>query len=58
MLLLIDADGNDVRLIQQNIRRHQHGVIHQTHIDIIRMAGAFILELGHAGKFARVRDGI
>ena len=58
MLFLVDPDGHVVRLIQQNIRRHQNGIVHEPHVDIIGMLLRFILKLRHAFHFADVGDGV
>ena len=58
MLFLIDTDGNYIRLIKKNICRHQYGIVHQPHIDIIGVFQAFIFELRHAGKFPGIGYGI
>ena len=58
MLFLIDADGHVIRLIQQNIRRHEHGIIHEPHVDIIGMLLRFILKLRHALHFPHVGERI
>ena len=48
MLLLVAADGDVVRLVEQNVRRHQRGVGEQTAVDILCVLGALVLELRHA----------
>ena len=35
VLLLVAADGNVVRLIEQNVRRHQGGVGEQAAVDVL-----------------------
>ena len=52
MLLLVDADRNNVCLVQQNIGCHQYRVGKEPRIDVVRMLLGFVLELRHAGKFA------
>ena len=58
VLFLVCADGHERRLVQKNVCRHEHGVVHEPHIDVFGMLGALVLELRHARKFARVSDGI
>ena len=58
MLLLILTNGNQVRLIQQDIAGHEAGVCKQTCIDIIRILCRFILELGHTAKLTEHRVAI
>ena len=58
MLLLIRADGHQIGLIEQNIRRHQHGVIKQARVDVVRVLGALVLVLGHAGKLAHIGEAV
>ena len=52
MLLLVAAHGHQIRLIQQNIRRHQSRIGEQARVDVVRVLGRLILELGHAAQFA------
>ena len=54
VLLLIRANRDKLRLIQQNIGGHQAGIGEQSGVDVFRMLGGFILELRHAGKFAEL----
>ena len=58
MLALVEPDGHYVGLVKEYIRRHQHGVVHKPHIDIIRMPARFILELRHTLHFADVSKGV
>ena len=53
VLFLVDADGNDVGLIQKNIGCHKCGICEKSRIDIIRMLCGLILELSHSGKLAK-----
>lgn len=48
VLLLVAADGDVVRLVEQNVRRHQCGVGEQTAVDVLCVLGALVLELRHA----------
>ena len=50
VLLLIDTNGNNVGLIEQNISRHKHGISEKTCVDVVGMLLGFILELSHARK--------
>ena len=54
VLLLIFANRYLVSLIQQNVCRHQHRIVKQTGVDVFRVAGGFILELGHAAQLAEI----
>ena len=58
VLALVDANRHDVRLIQQNVRRHQNGVIHQPHVDVLGVLGALILELRHALHLPHIGEGV
>ena len=51
MLCLVGPHRHIVRLIQQNIRCHQRGIGEQTRVDVIRVFGGLVFELGHAGQF-------
>ena len=52
MLLLVTADGDIVRLIEQDVRRHQGGVGEQAAVDVLGVFGALVLELRHARELA------
>ena len=52
MLLLILPYGHQIRLIQQNVRRHQAGIGKQAAIDVVRVLGGLVLELGHPAQLA------
>ena len=54
VLLLIFAHGDLMRAVDQDIRRHQHGIGEEAGVYVIRVLCGFILELGHAGKLAHV----
>ena len=54
VLHLVRADRHLVRLIEQDIARHQARVGEETRVDVIGVLCAFILELGHAGKLAEL----
>ena len=55
MLALILAHGNVVRLIQQNVRRHECGICEKTAVYVVGVLGALVLKLRHAGKLAEHR---
>ena len=55
MLLLIAANGYIVRLVKQNVRRHQRRIGKQAAIDILGIFRAFILKLRHARQLAEHR---
>ena len=50
MLLLVAAHRHQVRLVEQDIRRHQGGIGEEAGVDVVGVFGGFILELGHAGE--------
>lgn len=52
VLLLVLAHRNKIRLIQQDIRRHQRGIGKQAAVDIVGIFCTFILELRHAAQLA------
>jgi len=52
VLLLVAAHRHQIRLIQQNIRRHQSRIGKQARVDVVRVLGGLILELGHAAQLA------
>ena len=52
MLLLILAHGHQIGLVQQDIRRHQGGIGEQAAVDVVRVFGRLVLELGHAAQLA------
>ena len=54
MLLLILAHRHQIRLIQQNVRRHQHGVGKQARCNVIGMLLGLGLKLGHAAEFTEL----
>ncbi len=56
MLFLIRADGNHIRLVKQNVARHQHRVSEEAGVDIVRVAGGFIFELRHSSELAELGD--
>ena len=52
VLLLVLAHGDEVRLIEQDIRRHQAGIGEEPGVDVFGVPGGFVLELGHPGELA------
>ncbi|CZW17140.1 Uncharacterised protein [Enterobacter hormaechei] len=54
VLLLVFTHRHLVGLVQQNVGRHQHRIIKQTGVDILRVARRLILELGHAAQLAEI----
>ena len=54
MLLLVYAHGDEIGAEKQDVRSHEHGIIHQPHIDIVRVFRALILELRHPGRLAHI----
>ena len=55
MLLLVGADGDVVRLIEQYVRRHEAGVGEESSVDVVDVLGALILELRHAAELTEHR---
>ena len=55
VLLLILPHRDEIRLIEQNIRRHQHGVGKQARGDVVGVLLGFGLELGHAAQLTELR---
>ena len=54
MLLLVCADRDKIRLIEQNIRRHEDRISEKANVDIVRMLCGFILKLRHARHLAEL----
>ena len=54
MLHLIDTHRNHIRLIKQDICRHQYRIGKKTCVDIVRMLGRLVLELGHTAQLTHV----
>ena len=52
MLLLIVSHRDKVRLVEEDIRRHESGVSEQTAVDVFRVLGGLILKLGHPAELA------
>ena len=52
MLLLVSAHGDEIRLVEEDIRRHQGGIGEEASVDVVRVLGRLVLELGHAGELA------
>ena len=52
VLLLVVANGNQVGLVQQDIRSHQCRIGKQTAVDILGMLGRLVLELSHTAQLA------
>ena len=55
MLLLVFAHGDQVRLIDENVRRHQNRIREKTGGDVVRVLLRLHLELRHARKLAELR---
>lgn len=56
MLLLVCADRHKIRLVKQNVRRHQHGICEKPCVDIFGMLLRFVLKLRHAAELAHLRE--
>ena len=52
MLLLVVAHGDIVRLIEQDVRRHQGGVGEEAAVDVVGIFRRLVFELGHAAELA------
>ena len=55
MLALVLADGDEIRLVQQDIGRHQNRVGEQARRDVVGVLLGFHLELRHARQLAELR---
>ena len=53
MLLLVLTYRHQIRLVKQDIRRHQGGVGKQAAIDVFRILGRLVLELGHTAQLSK-----
>ena len=58
MLLLVVADGNVSGEIEQDVGRHQHGIIIEPDRGVLAVLARLLLELGHAVEPAQARDAI
>ena len=58
MLLLVDAHGDHVGLVEQNVGGHQDGVGEEARVDVVGVLLGLILELGHAGQLAKAREAV
>ncbi len=58
MLTLIVADGDLLGVVEDDVRRHQHGIAEDGRRDRIALARRLVLELRHPGELAELRDGI
>ena len=58
MLLLVFADRNVRRLVDADIRRHQHRIGVEADRRALLVLAALLLELGHAVEPAKARDAI
>ena len=54
MLFLVSADGHKAGLIEENIRGHEYRIGEEARVDIVRMLGGLILELGHAIQLTHI----
>ena len=52
VLFLVVPDGDKVRLVEQDIRRHEGGVGEQAAVYIVCVLGALVFELRHAGELS------
>ena len=52
MLLLVLPHGDEVRLVEQDVRGHEAGVGEEAAVDVVGVLGGLVLELGHAGELA------
>ena len=48
VLFLVHANGHYIRLIKQNVRRHQHGIGEKPRVDVVGVFLTFVLKLRHA----------
>ena len=54
MLLLVGSYRHHIRLVKQNVRRHQNRIGEQPRVYIVHMPCGLVLKLGHAGKLAKL----
>ena len=57
VLELVFADGDELGVVEENIGRHQHGIVKNPDVDAV-FAFAFVLILGHTVKFAHGGDAV
>ena len=50
MLLLVLTHGDEIRLVQEDVRRHQGGIGEEAAVDVVGVLCALVLELGHAAQ--------
>jgi hypothetical protein len=58
MLLLIFAHRHQVRLIKQDVRGHQHGIVEQADQNVFFLLAGFVLELRHPFEFRQARHAV
>src|SRR5438093_5596410 len=58
MLLLVLSDRHVRGAIEQDVRRHQHRIIVETHGGVLAILARLLLELGHAAEPADARNAI
>ena len=49
---------HQIRLVEQNVRRHQRRIREQARVDVIGVLLRLVLELGHALQFAHVGEAV
>ena len=54
MLALVLSHRHKVRLVEQNVRRHQHRVREESGGDVVGVLLGLLLELGHAAQLAEL----
>ena len=55
MLLLVDAHGYEVGIVDEDVSRHEHRIGKQARVDILRMPGTLFLKLVHTRQLAEGR---
>ena len=55
MLALVNAHWHKVRLVEQDIRRHQRRIGEETAVDVLAVLGGLVLKLRHARQLAELR---
>ena len=53
VLDLVLAHGHHLALVDQDVRRLQHGVVQQADVDVLAVLARLVLELGHALQLAQ-----
>ena len=58
VLLLVDAHGDYIGLVEQDVGGHQHGISEESGINVVGVLLGLILELGHAGELTEAGEAV